>query len=106
MHLKLAVLILSLQFQEDLDRFLDFKDLVMSCNGESGNPRYLEEGCVSTVEVIPYEKYRVMTTSEVQNRLRYRHLVITGMDTEEVKFDESGLQELTNLESKVHIQGE
>jgi hypothetical protein len=95
-----------LQFQEDLDKFLDFKEMVMSCTTASGNPRYLEEGYMSSVEVIPYEQYRKMSTAEVQNKLRLRHLVITGMDTEEVEFDESGLQELTNLESKVHIQGE
>jgi hypothetical protein len=95
-----------LQFQEDLDKFLDFKDLVMSCNTASGNPRYLEEGNCSSVQVITHDRYKAMSTSEVQDRLRLHHLVITGMPTEAVEFDETGLQELTNLESKVHIQGE
>jgi hypothetical protein len=95
-----------LQFREDLDKFLEFKDLVMSCNAASGNPRYLEEGHFSSVQVIPYDQYKTMSTSEVQERLRQRHLVITGMPMDPVDFDERGLQELTNLESKVPFQGE
>ena len=91
-----------LQFQEDLDKFLEFKDLVMSCNAASGNPRYLEEDHFSS----PYDQYKTMSTSEVQERLRQRHLVITGMPMDPVDFDEHGLQELTNLESKVPFQGE
>jgi hypothetical protein len=98
-------LLSSFQFQEDLNKFLDFKDLVMSCNTPTGKPRYLEEGYFSSVQVIPYEKYKAMSTAEVQGCLRLHHLVITGMPTEVVEFDESGLQALTNLESKVHFHG-
>jgi hypothetical protein len=50
-----------------------------------------------------------MSVSEVQKKLRLRHLVITDMPVEQVdvpvEFDEAGLQELTNLDSKIHIQG-
>ena len=58
------------------------------------------------VEVLTYERYQEMSTSELQDKLRYWHLVITGMPTEEVQFDESGLQVLTNWDSSVHMQGD
>ena len=47
----------------------------------------------------------MLSTSEVQEKLRLWHIVITGMLTEEIEFNESGVQELTNLDSKVHFQG-
>jgi hypothetical protein len=59
------------------------------------------------VEVIPYTVYQKLSVSEVQAKLRLRHLVITGMPMEQViEFDEAGLQELTHLDSKIPIQGE
>jgi hypothetical protein len=98
------------QFQEDLDKFKAFKDLVDSCTAPNGRPRYMEKGYQSTVEVIPYAKYRKLSVSEVQTILRLRHIVITDVPTDlddmPVQFDEAGLQELMNLDSKVHIQGE
>lgn len=81
-------------------------ELVKGCNGEQGKPRYLDEHLQSSIKLVSYEKYRTMTTQEVQGYLRYRHLLITGMPTEAVEFDEAGLQELTNLQSKVHFHGE
>ena len=68
-------------------------------------PRYQ-----SAVKVIPYAQYRKLSVAEVQTILRLQHIVITDIPTEQddmpVQFDEAGLQELTNLDSKIHIQGE
>ena len=58
------------------------------------------------VEVLTYERYQEMLISELQDKLHYRHLVIMGMPTEEVQFDELGLQVLTNWDSSVHMQGD
>ena len=94
-----------LQFQADLDKFLEFKRLIDAGNAPSGQPRYLQEESFSSVKVIPYTQYKTMSTMEIQLMLRTWHLLITGMPTEVLEFDESGLQELTNLDSKVCIQG-
>ena len=83
-------------------------DHVVSCNAENGQPRYLVEGYQSGIEVIPYEEYKRLSASEVQSKLAVRHLVITHIPMEldeTVEFNEAGLQELTNLDSKIHIQG-
>ena len=45
----------------------------------------------------------MLSMSEIQERLNLRHLVIPGMLTEKIEFDETGVQELTNLDSKVHF---
>jgi len=82
-------------------------ELVNSCNASNGQPQYLEEGYQSSVEVVAFADYQKLTVSEVQAKLHLHHLVITGMllqgDTP-IEFDEVGLQELTNLDSKIHIQ--
>jgi hypothetical protein len=64
----------------------------------------------SAIEIIPYAEYQRLSVSETQTKLELRHLVITGVPTEQdetrVQFDEAGLQVLTNLDSKIPIQGE
>jgi hypothetical protein len=52
-----------------------------------------------------YNEYKAMSTSEFQEKLRYHNIVIHGMPTDTVNFDESGLLELTNLDSKINFQG-
>ena len=80
-----------------------FKDLVKSCDADSGLPRYLDGQ--SSIEVIDNAEYLKLSIPQIQEKLRLRHLVITGRPTETVDFDESGLQVLTNLDSKVQFQG-
>jgi hypothetical protein len=68
------------------------------------------ENYQSAIEVVPYTEYQKLSVSETQAKLQLRHLVITGVPTEQadmpIRFDEAGLQELTNLDSKIQIQGE
>jgi hypothetical protein len=70
----------------------------------------LEDGYQSTIEVIPYIDYERLSASEVQSKLSLRHLVITDVPSEygetPIEFNEAGLQVLTNMDSKIHIQGE
>jgi hypothetical protein len=64
----------------------------------------------SAIEIIPYAEYQKLSVSETQMKLQLHHLVITGVPTEQddmpIRFDEAGLQVLTNLDSKIPIQGE
>jgi len=92
---------------EDIERCEEFMELVNSCNVSNGQPQYLEEGYQSSVEVVAFVNYQKLTVSEVQAKLHLHHLVITGMPLQgdtPIEFDEVGLQELTNLDSKIHIQ--
>jgi hypothetical protein len=60
------------------------------------------------IEVVSYVEYQNLSVSEIQTKLQLHHLVVTGVLTEQadmpVRFDETGLQELNNLDSKIHIQ--
>ena len=78
----------------------------MSGYTPSNQPSYLADPNTSSIEVIAYDRYKEMSAAEIQGCLRERHMVITGMPTEPVEFDEFGLQELTNLDTKIHIHGE
>ncbi len=68
-------------------------------------PRYLSEPKSSYITVIKYADYKAMSVKAVQDELRNRHIVITEFPTElivptdNVKFDEAGLQLLKNLEA-------
>lgn len=81
--------------------------MVDASNAPNGMPRYLQEGFMSSVEIIPYATYQKLSTAEVQSKLHLHHLVITDMPQElgPIEFDEAGLQELTHLESTIPFQG-
>jgi hypothetical protein len=91
-----------------MDRFTAFKDHVISCNTPNGTPRYLDKGYQSAIEVITYAEYQRLSVAEAQAKFRLRHLLITDVPSEleePIQFDEAGLQELTNWDSKIHIHG-
>ena len=57
------------------------------------------------IEVIPFEDYVQLTHEEVQQKIRNRHLIITGRPGPHYKFDEEGLSRLTLLENQVTLHG-
>jgi hypothetical protein len=98
------------QFKSDLRGFEKLhrgirKDYV------EGKPRYLSDPGSSCIKVTTYADYKRMSTKAVQDVLRKQHIVITEfpielvVPTDDVVFDEAGLQLLKNLEANIVFQG-
>jgi hypothetical protein len=75
-------------------------------------PRYISHLDTTTIRIISYTDYKLLSVKAVQSLLRDQHLVITDFPTEQVaqtdqviEFDEAGLQLLTNLEAPIEFQG-
>jgi len=80
-------------------------------NYVNDQPRYISAPDTSHVRVLSYADYKLMSVEAVQSLHRDRHLAITDFPTEQVvptdqvDFDEAGLQLLTNLEAPIEFQG-
>ena len=77
-----------------------------------GKPRYISDPDTTSIHILSYADYKLLSVRAVQYLLRNQHLVITDFPTEHVaptdqviEFDEAGLQLLTNLEAPIEFQG-
>ena len=99
-----------MQFQSNLDIFKKLHELVVE-NYVQDRPRYTSDPDTSHVHVLTYVEYKVKSVGEIQSLLCDYHLTITDfptdqvVPTDQVDFDEAGLQLLTNLEAPIEFQG-
>jgi hypothetical protein len=93
------------QFQADLDKFMKFQNEVDDCQVDD-QPPYITQKDLSFIDVVPHANYEAMSVKDVQTLLRRKHIVVPDIPIKPLTFDEEGLQELTNMDAKVHVQGE
>ncbi len=60
---------------------------------------------MSAFDILPYEEFRAMSASQVQEQLRFKHILITGCPHPNMKFDEARLCTLCSLDRLISIQG-
>jgi hypothetical protein len=70
-----------------------------------GQPRYISDPDNSVLWIIPHDQFKKLPVREVQNLLAGCHIVVTGVPTETLAFDEDGLESLQGLDATTEIQG-
>ncbi len=70
-----------------------------------GKPLHIINLEMSAFDILPYEEFQDMSASRVQERLRFKHILITGCPHPNMKFDEAVLCTLCSLDRPVSIQG-
>jgi hypothetical protein len=83
------------------------------CNGKPlhhlDSARSLEykpkEIATSSVFVVDAPTFRQMSAIDVQNVFRYRHILVTGVESEKMEFDQAGMSTLGSLTQTRHMQG-
>ncbi len=94
----------ALQHPADVDTFNGFYDAVIE-PFEGSRPPHVSSPTQSCIAVMSEVDYMLLSVSEVQNILRHKHIVVTGMAMKPLNFDAKGLRELTNLSAKIPFQG-
>jgi hypothetical protein len=93
------------KFLDDLTGFRNFYHYVQHFYID-GQPRHIVSPDRSFIAILSLAEYREMSVQTVQNILRDKHILITGMPVQSISFDSKGLQTLTNLDARIDIQGE
>lgn len=73
---------------------------------ELGLPLYLSQSTRSIVRVISQNHYQNMSAADVHSTIRGCHILVSGVSTETLEFNEVGLQALRGLDAAVRIHGE
>ena len=92
------------QFVEHGNRVKEFFDRV-EATYHDGKPLHIVNPEMSAFDIIPYAEFRAMSPSQIQERLRFKHILLTGCPHPNMQFDEAGLRTLCSLDSPVSIQG-
>ncbi len=69
-----------------------------------GKPLHIANPEMSAFDILPYEEFRAMSASQVQEQLHFKHILITGCLHPNMKFDEARLYTLCPLNRLVSIQ--
>ena len=93
-----------LQFIEHGNQVKEFFNHV-EATYRHGKPLHIADPEMSAFDILPYEEFQAMSASRVQERLRFKHILITGCPHPNMKFDEAGLRTLCSLDRPVSIQG-
>lgn len=96
--------LISFQFKRDLDSFNTFAKYVELFYVDN-QPRHISSPSTSSFAFISHKKFKEKSSHDVQSLMRTKHLVVTGMPSRDIGFDEKGLKTLTNLQAKISIQG-
>jgi len=70
-----------------------------------GKPPHIANPEASSFDIISFVDFQRMSTLQIQDRLRRKHIVVTGHPDSNVKFDAAGLRSLSPLHRKVSLQG-
>ncbi|SRR6266545_5815300 len=60
---------------------------------------------MSAFDIIPYAEFQAISPSQIQERLCFKHILVTCCLHSNMKFDEARLCTLCSLDSLVSIQG-
>ncbi len=71
----------------------------------NGKPRHIADPETFLFDIISSADFQALSTQQIQDRLRCKHIVITGSSHPNVKFDKAGLQTMCPLSRTILIQG-
>jgi hypothetical protein len=93
-----------LQFKERLSQLKSFFDKIEDSNVD-GKPLHVANPESSMFDIISSEDFEALSAKQIQERLRCKNIVVTGMKHANVKFDKAGLRAFGTLGRVVSIQG-
>lgn len=68
-------------------------------------PLHIADPETSTFDIISSADFQALSTQQIQDRLRCKHIVVTGSSHPNVKFDKAGLRTMCPLSRTISIQG-
>jgi hypothetical protein len=68
-------------------------------------PLHIADPESSIFDVISFTDFQRLSTTHIQDRLRRRHIIVTGCEGPNMKFDEAGLRTLCPLNRTTSLQG-
>jgi hypothetical protein len=92
------------QFHHRLTQIETFFNRIEASN-LNGKPLHIADPKTSVFDIISSEDFAAMSTTQIQSRLRYKNIVVTGMERPIVKFDKAGLRGLCQMDRHISIQG-
>ena len=57
------------------------------------------------VDIMTYDEYKIQSDAVIVEKLRYRHLLVTGIPDQKHALDKSGLCKLTSMNRVITIHG-
>jgi hypothetical protein len=92
------------QFEERVAKLTTFFDNI-EAGHLNGKPRHIADPEKSMFDIISYDEFQGLSTRQIQDRLRLKNIVVTGLQQPNVKFDKAGLREFCPLDRYISIQG-
>ncbi len=92
------------QFETRLTQLKMFFDL-LEAGYVNGKPLHIADPETSTFDIISSADFQALSTQQIQDRLRRKHIVVTGSSHPNVKFDKAGLRTMCPLSRTISIQG-
>lgn len=92
------------QFEDRINQLQTFFDL-LKAGYVNDKPLHVADPETSLFDVISFTDFERLSTTQIQNRLRCKHIVVTGCEGSNIKFDEAGLRTLCPLNRTTSLQG-
>jgi hypothetical protein len=71
----------------------------------NGKPLHVADPAKSLFDIICAEEFINLSAKQIQSRLRYKNIVVTGMEHPNMKFDKGGLLSFCTMDQTISIQG-
>jgi hypothetical protein len=68
-------------------------------------PLHVARPSESVFRILSNADYESKSPQEIQDLLRQKHIIVTGIPSHPMKFDEDGLETLKALDATIDIQG-
>ena len=95
---------LGFQLEERVPQLKSFFDKIEASHA-NGKPLHLADPERSMFDIISSEDFESLSAAQIQERLRRKNIIVTGLKHANVNFDKAGLRELCPLDRVVSIQG-
>jgi len=92
------------QFQEDMFKLEKLLDTAVA-QYENGFPIHLSNPLKSAIAVMSESHFQMLSTSEVQDILRYKHILISDCVAQGLQFDKDGLRTLCSPKDIIEVHG-
>ena len=70
-----------------------------------GKPLHITNPEASLFHIISYEEFQALSSQQIQDRLHWKNIVVTGLEVPDVQFDKAGLQAFCPMQRTILIQG-
>ena len=77
----------------------------MEAGHVNGKPLHIADPESSLFNMISSEDFEGLSATQIQDRLRCKNIVVTGLKHANVRFDKAGLREFCPIDHAISIQG-